>query len=334
MEQPAHRILDLSKGSFGSLIPQLPAVFPTHWGNRSMESNEPKLPLVLCWDGDQLLVQITDDKWMTHLEEGCDSDWCTKLEHSQKSLPLNRMVILIHQLLSRMSAEKNALYGVWRNMQAALLLWAIEFRTHNMIEEYYTLFPVACIGECVTISKTELMTINTKDMVAVNEGGAVIINKGMTMATRSLFINIERRATQKKPATNKREPVDVKDGELVTISKQRESVTIVIDGEVVTTKTIPINQGAIVSVVSEEELEVTKKVVSEGYLSEWQPQKGISWHCDINNDGAISSIELPWDEPNRTPNCLRFEGEMGKLLGRLLRDRRQCQDHRTHTDRK
>jgi hypothetical protein len=157
MEQPKHKLLDLSKWSFDTLTQQLPAAFPADWGHRgdpSMESNKSNLPLILDWDGRQLLVQITDDSWMADLKGSCDPVWRSELEHSQKGVRLDKMVLLIYQLLDRtILGGKEALYGVWRDMKAVLLLWAIGYRTQNMMEAYYMLFPAACIGELVTINK-------------------------------------------------------------------------------------------------------------------------------------------------------------------------------------
>ena len=157
MEQPKHKLLDLSKWSFDTLTQQLPATFPADWGHRgdlSKESNQSNLPLILYWDGRQLLVQITDDSWMAVLKASCDPVWRRELEHSQKGLRLDKMVLLIYQLLDRtILGSKETLYRVWRDMKAVLLLWAIGYRTQNMMEAYYMLFPVACIGELVTINK-------------------------------------------------------------------------------------------------------------------------------------------------------------------------------------
>ncbi|KAK5042851.1 hypothetical protein LTR84_012444 [Exophiala bonariae] len=157
MSQPPHKFLDLSKWSFDALTQQLPATFPADWGHRGDPfdpSNQPRLPLVLDWDGRQLLVQVTDDSWMIPLKASCDPVWRTELEHGQKWLRLDKMVLLIYQLLDKAQlGSKEALYGVWRDMKAVLLLWAINYRIQNMMEAYYMLFPVACIGELVTINK-------------------------------------------------------------------------------------------------------------------------------------------------------------------------------------
>ncbi|KAK5043532.1 hypothetical protein LTR84_011434 [Exophiala bonariae] len=157
MTEPKHKLLDLSKWSFDALTQQLPATFPADWGQRgglSVGSNKSNLPLTLCWDGRELLIQITDDSWMAEVKESCDPAWRSVLEHSQNGVRLDKMVLLIYQLLDRTNiGSKETLYGVWRDMKAVLLLWAIGHRNRNMMEAYYMLFPVAYIGELVTINK-------------------------------------------------------------------------------------------------------------------------------------------------------------------------------------
>lgn len=219
MSQPPHKFLDLSKWTLDALTQQLPAMFPADWGHRgdpSMASKPPKLPLMLDWDGHQLLVQITDDSWMTQWKAKCDPVWRRELEQNQKRLRLDKMVLLIYHLLNGTQLDsKETLYGVWRDMKAVLLLWAISYRTQNMMEAYYVLFPVACIGELVTI------------------------NKGV-----------------------------------------------------------------------------------QGYLCKWRPQPGISWSCEISQAGSIRLVEIPWHELVEIPNCIRFAGEMGSLLGELFKPTR------------
>jgi hypothetical protein len=157
MAQPKHKLLDLSTWSFDALTQQLPAAFPADWGQRSgpsMGSHKSILPLTLCWDGRELLIQIMDDSWMVELKKSCGPAGHGVLEHSQNRVRLDKMVLLIYQLLDRTNiCNKETLYGVWRDMKAVLLLWAIGYRTQNMMEAYHMLFPFAYIGELVTINK-------------------------------------------------------------------------------------------------------------------------------------------------------------------------------------
>ena len=132
MEQSEHKVLDLSKRSFESLIQQLPATFPADWGQRAdpfKARNVSNLPLILHWDGHQLLVQITGSSWIADLKANCDSVWSKEAENCQYTLRLDKMAVLIYHWVDRTaSISKGTLFGAWRDIKVVLLLWAISYR--------------------------------------------------------------------------------------------------------------------------------------------------------------------------------------------------------------
>lgn len=171
-----HKLLNFSEWSFDNLIEQLPASFPANWGRYRdytfEERDETSLPLTLLQEGRLLYVQITDDHWIADLAATCHSIWDKETPNYRKPLRLDRMVYLIYHWVNRTnSVSKKNLLRAWKDMQAAILLWAIQLRSENNMKRYLGLYPFAYLGEVLTIKGLTIKGLTIKDTTIKDASG-------------------------------------------------------------------------------------------------------------------------------------------------------------------